>query len=166
MHQRDLYVVYVKQYCGSVNTFRAICFSCFEDVRGLLPIGLKLALMLYLCNFSNFFFFFGLKHLDQSDDSVPAPERITEQPWESIIFAFPWKSSVFLPFGAIFETPWCSVHSKRERWQGTQRGLLCSLDGLHHTRSPVLSAGRQLWCSASLISRPARLMKWWHFLRK
>lgn len=98
MHQRDLYVVYVKQYCGSVNTFRAICFSCFEEVRGLLPIGLKLALMLYLCNFSNFFFFFGLKHLDQSDDSVPAPERITEQPWESIIFAFPWKSSVFLPF--------------------------------------------------------------------
>lgn len=57
MHQRDLYVVYVKQYCGSVNTFRAICFSCFEEVRGLLPIGLKLALMLYLCNFSNFFFF-------------------------------------------------------------------------------------------------------------
>lgn len=57
MHQRDLYVVYVKQYCDSVNTFPAICFSCFEEVRGLLPIGLKLALMLYLCNFSNFFFF-------------------------------------------------------------------------------------------------------------
>lgn len=78
MHQRDLYVVYVKQYCDSVNTFPAICFSCFEEVRGLLPIGLKLALMLCLCNFSNFFF--GLKHLDQSDDSVAAPERITEQP--------------------------------------------------------------------------------------
>lgn len=59
MHWRDLCVVYVKQYCDSVNTFAAICFSCFEEVAGLLPVGLKLALMLHLCHFS--FFCFGFE---------------------------------------------------------------------------------------------------------
>lgn len=85
MQHRRVDVVCVKQYWDSGTTFAAICSSCFGGVRRLLAIGLKLALMLCLCNFSNFFIFFlfffcGLKRLDQSDDSVPAPERITEQP--------------------------------------------------------------------------------------
>lgn len=108
MHRRGLYVVYVKQYCDSVDTFPALR---------------KFALMLYLCQFlfSCFFEEGGvLKHLDQSVDSVPAPECITEQLWESIIFAFPWKSSVFLPFAVIFETPRCSVHSAASASDGRE----------------------------------------------
>lgn len=46
MQQRDLYVLYVKQYCDSVNTFSCYLLSCFEEVRGLLLIGLKLLLVL------------------------------------------------------------------------------------------------------------------------
>lgn len=42
MQQRDLYVLYVKQYCDSVNTFSCYLLSCFEEVRGLFLIGLKL----------------------------------------------------------------------------------------------------------------------------
>lgn len=31
MHQRDLYVVQVKQYCDSVNTFPTIYFHAFRN---------------------------------------------------------------------------------------------------------------------------------------
>lgn len=46
MHQRDLYVVQVKQYCDSVNTFPTIYFHAMK----------KLALMLFLFNFLIFEF--------------------------------------------------------------------------------------------------------------
>lgn len=32
MHQRDLYVVQVKQYCDSVNTFPTICFHALRKL--------------------------------------------------------------------------------------------------------------------------------------
>lgn len=156
MQQRDLYLVYVKQYCDSVNTFSCFLLSCFEEVRGLLLIGLKLLSVLMWF----FWFLLGLKRPDQHlNASQKSPE-----------------SQLFCISLKIFERPppvWrdipnAAAQRARELWAmaGNTKGRLCSPDGLHHTRSSVLSVGRQLWCSASLICRPARLMKWWHFLRK
>lgn len=71
MQQRDLYVVYVKQYCDSVNTFSCYLLSCFEEVRGLLLIGLKLLLVLMWV----FRFLLGLKRPDQHlNASQKSPE--------------------------------------------------------------------------------------------
>lgn len=85
--------------------------------------------MIFLCKFLNLFIylfiFLGLKHLDQSHDSVPAPERITEQHRESFIFTFNLKVECRPP---IWSSMWNHHH-----------GAACTAS--MNTKGPSLLAG-------------------------
>lgn len=65
MHQRDLYVVQVKQYCDSVNTFPTIYFHALSK-SGVVTHRAEVGFDAFLVSFSHFL---GFKCIGQSYDS-------------------------------------------------------------------------------------------------
>lgn len=66
MHQRDLYVVQVKQYCDSVDTFPTIYFYPLRK-SGVVTHRTEVGLDAFLVSFS---LFLGFKCMDHSEDSA------------------------------------------------------------------------------------------------
>jgi len=66
MHQRDLYVVQVKQYCDSVNTFSSVYFHALRK-SGAVSHQVEVSFDALLVEFS---YFQGFKCIGLRDDSA------------------------------------------------------------------------------------------------